>query len=212
MIKISDNLSVTVATAPLLPGCRRICRDVLLKKGKKTENDIAEFLLNLHLTLEIGINSMFSAIMYLDLRVERLRDNFPELVENLDRVGFIERVTMFIYFGTFDFSDISLDLLKQHYSIISRLRNFCGVRNALIHGHSMYEITDFQGRNKQTKAFALLTEETIKRQIEAFIQITNSLDFFIRAMVSMNFTDSGKEKMVKGFLTTDFLFARGEWE
>ncbi len=176
---------------------REKCSRILCKK-ERSINDIMDFCISLHLVLEIGLNAFFRNILGIMSKqiVER-----PKLYENLDNIGFIDKVTLFIYLGDFKFPDI--EKAKKYHKIIGKLRNFNGMRNKLLHGHSASTHYSDAGVSK-SKLGANLTEARLLKQIDDFKFIIEGVGFYFDHLVC-GIKDHARADFKKQYLDTSFL-------
>ncbi|HBA36837.1 TPA: hypothetical protein DCZ15_03105 [Candidatus Falkowbacteria bacterium] len=152
------------------------CRE-LINKGLNNKEDIMQFLLSLHIVLEVGINSFFRALILV-----RRFGGFK--TDCIDQVSFIDKITMFFYLP-YSSGVISSEVIEQNRSAISKLKSFAEVRNKLMHGHINAEIFEtpdnlFAGKIKKVTATAkLIHNDVVIKQISDFKFIVSSLSFFI---------------------------------
>lgn len=172
---------------------RKKCHE-LINKGLNNEDDIMQFLLSLHIVLEVGINSFFRTLV-----LARRFGDFK--TDCIDQVNFIDKVTMFLYLP--HISNItSSEVIEQNRSAISKLKNFSEIRNRLMHGHmngKIFDITEdvFAGKAKKLTATAkLIHNDVVIKQIDDFKFIINSILFFLDAYwdsLGIEETEEGKK-------------------
>lgn len=154
----------------------------IFKEGRFSENDIIDILISLHLILEIGLNGLFRVISQPTFKKDI---DIMERMEKIDNINFIDKVTMFIYFGNFDFKDTAhfknrLEEATKYHKIIGILKDFAQVRNSLLHGHALSEIRDLNADSKRdTKTKAKLSEDFLDKQIKKFEFILNGIAFYL---------------------------------
>lgn len=96
-----------------------------------------------------------------------------------------------------------LYMADEYHSIIGKLRNFCEIRNKLLHGHSI--TTLFVGDNiENLETKELLSRSKIDEQINKFRYIFGGLCFYVDHIDS-SITESGKNSFKKEYLDDSFL-------
>src|ERR1035437_9876343 len=141
-IKISDSVSFTVESNYLFYSSRKKISE-LLEKDKLNQNDIIDIFIGLHIVLELGINNVFRKIITPTLQ-KKISTHI--MIENLDNINFIDKIVMFIYYSKFNFTDI--DKATEYHKLIKKLRSFSEMRNKLLHGHSIMEVSGEKGISK----------------------------------------------------------------
>lgn len=163
------------------------------------QNDIIDILISLHIVLEVGLNTFFRHLSLIGIKK---KINEFEIMSNLDKVNFRDKVTLFIYNSKFNFKGKEDDAVRYH-KIIGKLRNFSGMRNRLLHGHSISTIFDGkESRNSQLKQ--KITLRNLKIQIKEFVFILKGMSFYLDCLES-SLTISGKKDLQKEYLSDDFL-------
>ena len=182
----------------LVISSREKCKHILSKEIR-TKDDIIDFLINLHLVLEIGLNTFYRHIILMGI----VKDiSHTKIVENLDKIGFAEKTTLFFYLPNFDFQGYEAEAGKYH-SAIRMIGDFSGIRNNLLHGHMIWEI--ILGENRRpSRTFELITEDSIKSQIEKFKFILEAVSFYFDHLDSP-ITQEWREDYKKAYLNDDFL-------
>ena len=178
----------------------------LLSKSELNENDIIDAFISLHILLEVSLNSLFRELSLLSIK-----ENFDKLkvieildkkiIENLDKISFKDKMTLFLYNSKFKFQDINK--AKKYHKIIGTLRDFANIRNRLLHGNSI--ITVIEGsvtRSSETKK--RLKEDRLKEQVKKFIFILEGLKYYLDCLDS-SLTSSAKENYKKEFLDASFI-------
>ncbi len=170
----------------------------LLKITKMTEENKIDFYISLHIVLETNLNTLFR---HLTLMTFKKNVDPHVITENLDKINFIDKVILFIYNSKFDFKTNS-DEVVEHHKIIGKLRNFCQIRNKLLHGHSISNVYQ-DGTIKPSLARKIL-DDGLSLQIEKFKEIIAGMRFFV------NHLDNGvkgtwKESFSQSFLDDDFI-------
>lgn len=161
---------------------KRVCND-FLQKYTLNDVEILDFLLSLHLVLEIGVNSFFRSLYYIYSNLE-----FSKYENLLDDVSFLNKIQYFLSSNRFTYRDgkevdEAEKLAKQ---VISDIKNFNEVRNKIVHGHS---ISEYSGAvSKKSKLLELIRPSQVKDQVERFKKIIDSLNYFVDRLV-INSTD-----------------------
>ena len=177
---------------------KKICNH-LLALDKHTEENIVDFLISLHIVLEVSLNSLFRR-----LTIEQIKKSVDRLkvIENLDNISFIDKTILFIYSSNFNFRS-KLDKATKYHKIISKMKQFSEARNKLLHGHSISTLFPQEGPERDSGMRALLSEKYMKEQIKRFKFILEGMRFYIDCLES-DFTSSGKKYLKKEFLNDDF--------
>ncbi|OHA18576.1 MAG: hypothetical protein A2664_02975 [Candidatus Taylorbacteria bacterium RIFCSPHIGHO2_01_FULL_46_22b] len=199
MIQINVSVKARTEHVYLLHSNRERCHRLLQKKTL-AEEEIIDFLIALHLVLEIGINALFRHIVIPTIKKEI--DEF-KIMKNLDNVSFRDKVTMFVYTSNFDFSG-KLEIASQYHQIIEKLKDFSSIRNQLLHGHSISTIYTEEGNRHSELRKAISSAEFLKRHIEKFRFIMEGMRFYLDALGS-SLTASGREGLKKEYLDYSFL-------
>lgn len=174
-IDMSESLSARVESDYLIISNKEKCAE-LLKKESLDENDIIDFYISLHIVLEVGLNTLFR---HLSLKGIVKPITEAEIIKNLDKVGFINKITMFIYNSTFTFTEPDLSRAGEYHSIIGEVINFSGVRNLLLHGHSISTIFTGDGNKRESVARKAINKDKLNKQIELFKHILEGMKFYI---------------------------------
>lgn len=173
-VQIKDSLVAFQDSLYLVVSNRKQC-NALLSKKELSEEDIVDIYISLHFVLEISLNALYRQITRRQI-VKPI--HHQEVIENIDKIGFIEKTTLFIYNSSFDFGD-DLEESATHHQIIKKLIAFAGIRNKLIHGHSIGSLTTGDGSTRLTKTKEALELERLKLQIKLFIDINKGMQFFL---------------------------------
>ena len=173
--------------------CRRI-----VNKEDKSLNDIADFLISLHLVLEISINALIREIIVNNL--QKTIDK-AKIVGNLDRISFIDKTVLFVYMEKYDFP-VYEDILAadEHHGIIGTMKSFAETRNFLMHGSMIGGFLD--GKSSNTVVVPRLTMEHMNDQIGKFKKICDGMKFYLEHLATRN-PDIDRLKGV--FLSYEFL-------
>ena len=168
--------------------------------NKWNTQNIIDFLVSLHLVLEIGLNSFFRQIILMQLQktIDKIK-----IAENLDCISYIDKTILFFYLPHFDFQE-KIEKADYYHSAIGKLKNFSEIRNKLLHGHMVGQITYADGRTSESKTFELISEEILKDQKESFKFIMEAVSFYFDHLES-SFTHKGKEDVKKFYLDAGFL-------
>lgn len=151
----------------------------LLKKKNLSPNDICDFLISLHIVLEVSINSLFREIIINNLQKTISKE---KIVDDLDKLSFIDKVIFFILFSKFNFNS-EIDKANNYYSIIGKLKDFTEPRNKLLHGAM---VGSFADSDSITHTANLLTPENKEKQIKSFKDILEGLRFYCNCLINTN--------------------------
>ncbi len=175
----------------------------LFSKGHYGENDIIDILISLHLILEIGINGLFRALSNQTFKKDV---DILERMEKIDSINFIDKVTMFVYFGNFDFKD-KLDEATKYHKIIGTLKDFTYMRNALLHGHALHTITDLDtSAKRKTRTQEKLNVEFLNNQIKKFQFIMDGMTFYLDCYECQRIPIDIKAGYFGAYLEKSFLY------
>ena len=198
-------LAVITTSEYLLESRKRRCRK-LLGKECLGEEDIIEIYLALHFVLEIGLNGLFRELYLPEIKKGL---SWKDVAKNIDEISFRDKLTLFIYNSPFDFGS-KIDEAKRRHSVIEETRQFCKVRNQLIHGHLIrterYVNVDVK-KSKEIKSPTrlLLTEERLGEQLERFRYIVESTRFYLEHFDEKRLPKRKKELLIKEYLDLGFL-------
>ncbi len=197
-ITVQDSLSMTLESNYLLISSREKLAS-LLSKQNIDRNDIIDIFIALHLVLELGINHLFRKII-----IPTLKKNIDThvMIDNLDGISFIDKTIMFIYYSKFNFGDI--DEASEHHSIINKLRAFSEMRNKILHGHSVSEISK-DGESSSSNLRKNLTSSKLFQQIEYFKSILKGLSYYLDSLELDPLTLVGKEQLKTSYLDYSFI-------
>jgi len=196
-IGISESISISTESNYLLISNKEKVA-YLLNNSDLNQNDIIDVFIGLHIILEVGINTLFRQLISPVLK-EKI--DIHEMVENLDKVNFIDKTIMFIYYSRFDFKD--LDQAGRFHSIISKLRSFSEMRNKLLHGHSISTRSE-NGVNTKSRLAKNLNLNKLQEQLLNFRFILEGMGFYLDSL-NMGVTDAGKKAYKESFLDYSFL-------
>lgn len=200
-MQISESITARTESCYLTISNRDKCRDLIKKSAASdlSEEEIIDFLIAIHIVLETGLHAFFRQISLAGIRkdIDRLT-----VVNNLDRIGFIEKATLFIYNSKFNFAT-HIDDATRYHKIIESMKAFAEPRNKLLHGHSISTVIEDSGsRDSETRK--ITTHGRAQKQVDLFIFIMEGLSFYLDCLDS-SFTDSGKESLRAQYLDVDFL-------
>jgi hypothetical protein len=171
-----------------------------LKVTDPKEEDILEFLLNLHFVLEIGINTFFRNYY----KHTSNYDFFAESKE-IDNIDFYSKVAIFLHENNFTLEDgdAVADSKTKVKQIMGTIKNFNYTRNMIVHGHSVSEI--HYGEQKiQSNLKSQLNLDHVIKQTEGFKRIINNLNYFIERL-STKIPKEQLNALQRIYLNTDFL-------
>lgn len=173
----------------------------LLAKKQLSENDIIDIYISLHIVLEVSLNALHRHIITSQIikPIDRL-----EVTKNIDGIGFIEKTILFIYNAHFVFYD-ELEQAAYHHKIIGKLRSFAGIRNKLLHGHSIGSLTTEDNITHQTEARINLNVEKLKQQLKLFVEIHEGMKFFLDHLDVEGWNEEYIEDLKVQYLSYDFI-------
>lgn len=184
----------------LLDSRKDICR-MIIKKRTLEEGDILDFLLSLHIVLEVGINGFFRTFISPTFKKDiDLRD----MIENLDKISFIDKVVIFIYYSKFKFDDI--EKATNYHKIIGELKSFSEIRNKILHGHAVSTISTANGEDSESILRKKLNHNILNSQIRKFKFILEGLKYYIMMLDSSLVPNgTGRESYINRYLDGNFL-------
>lgn len=171
----------------------------LLMSSDLDENDIIDILICLHMVLEVGLNTLYRHLSLFSLKKNI---NPLKVIENLDNITFIDKTTLFIYNSKFDFAGKE-KLANEYHGIIDTIKDFAGIRNGLLHGHSISTILE-EGAKTHSKLKKEINLEKMKKQIVKFCFITEGMRFYLDCL-DTTLTKEGRESLKKSYLDDGFL-------
>src|SRR3989344_3235133 len=170
-IGIRDSVAARTESNHLVISNKEKCRQILAKENL-TEEDIIDFLVSLHVVLEVSLNSLFRNLSLLGIK--KGVDDF-EVAKNVDEISFIHKATLFIYNSKFNF-DGKLDAATHYHSIIGTLKDFAAPRNKLLHGHSISTIFA-EGNQRHSPLRRNINRQYLDEQITKFRHIMEGMRF-----------------------------------
>jgi hypothetical protein len=198
-IGIRESISARSESGYLIIKNKQICSDIL-KISSPNEENLIDFLVSIHLVMEISLNTFFRTI---SLNEMQKRVSTRDVIKNLDGISFIDKAILFIYNSHFDFNGNLHDADKYH-SVIGQLRNFSGPRNKLLHGHSISTIFGQNGENSHSETRGIITLDKMEEQVDLYRKIMEGLRFYFDCLKS-SYTPSGKESIKRSYLDDSFL-------
>lgn len=182
----------------LIDSNKEKCQTIFSQKEWQ-DGELIDGYIALHIVLEAGLNSLFR-----ELAVRSLKKGVSEIdvIENIDKVSFIDKVTLFVYNSTFNF-DQRLGEATKYHAVIGKLRSFCEIRNQLLHGHAIASITDSKGVTKHTKARKNISYKRLVQQLNDFRFITEGLSFYLDCIDNIH--ENERNRLKKYYLSSDFL-------
>jgi len=197
-ISVGNFVSARTESNYLIITNKEKCRQILTKKDL-TEEDIIDFLIAIHIVLEVSLNSLFRNLSLMGIK--KGVDDF-EIGQNIDEISFIHKTTLFIYNSKFNF-DGKLDESTHYHSIIGKLKNFAAPRNRLLHGHSISTI--FSGGNQRHSFLRQsINRHYLREQMGKFRDIVEGMRFYLDCLDS-SLTPEGRADFKKAYLDDDFL-------
>jgi len=197
-IKVTDSVKARTESEYLISSNKEKCKQ-LLGKSSLSEGDIIDVLVSLHIILEVSLNTLFRHLSLMGIKKDV--DEF-EIIKNIDAINFIDKTVLFIYNSKFNF-DTKLTEASRYHSIIGTLKNFAGLRNQLLHGHSISSVFS-EGKSRQSPLKKNINPESLESQIERFKFILEGMRFYLDCLDS-SLTLNGKESFKKAYLNDDFL-------
>lgn len=179
---------------------KELCSKLINTKRILSENEILEVLLSLHIILEVGVNAFFRNLYSHVSNLDGFKND-----NRLDDVGFLDKTIFFLGTSKFNLKDVKDVELSNSYSknLISRIKNFCHVRNLIIHGHSVSEISR-GGNSKKSNLKSKLNQDFLDSQIKNFKEILDNYNFFVDKFDSHISKDQIK-MLQNNFLSYKFL-------
>ena len=199
-MKLQYSVQVYTDSLYLLQSNRLRCQE-LLNKDRLDENDFIDIYISMHIVLEVSLNALHRQLITSRI-VKPI--NRMEVIENVDRIGFIEKTILFIYNANFNFST-GYEESAIHHRIIGKLRTFSGIRNKLLHGHSIASLMVDEQTTRISSARSNLTFDKLKVQIKLFIEIYDGMKFFINHLELEGMDQGFKEDLITQYLTYDFI-------
>lgn len=196
-IRIKDSVTI-MAESNYLFYSNREKVSILLNKKLLNKDDIIDIFIGLHIVLELGINNVFRKIISSDFKKDI---DTHIMINNLDNINFIDKTIMFIYYSKFKFTDISE--ATRYHSIINKIKSFSEMRNKLLHGYSISEISGENGifKSKLKKDLNLIK---LKQQLEDFKFILDGLCYYLDCVES-SWTTNGKNLLKETYLNHNFI-------
>lgn len=197
-IKITDSVSGRTESGYLITSNKEKCRQILAK-GSLNEGDIIDFLVALHIVLEVSLNSLFRNLSLTGIK--KGVDDF-EIAQNIDEISFIHKTILFIYNSKFNF-DRKLSEATRYHSIIGKLKDFAAPRNKLLHGHSISTVFS-EGNQRHSPLRRNINSQYLDEQIRKFKDIMEGMRFYLDCLDS-SLTTSGKDSFKRECLDDNFL-------
>jgi len=197
-IKIKDSMKVRSESGYLISSNKEKCARIISESDINT-NDIIDCLVSLHIILEVSLNTFYRHIALASLKKDI---NEFEVMENVDRINFIDKTILFIYNANFDFKE---ELIKaaEYHKIINTLKDFSELRNKLLHGHSISTIFDGE-KNLDSKLKSKINLSCLSEQIKKFRFILEGMRFYLNHL-DVRGDIINKEFLKDNYLSDDFL-------
>lgn len=206
-IIVSEPVNVTANVNPLeirteseylVTSNKEKCR-LLLSGRDLNEADIIETFISLHLVLEVSLNSLFRRLSLIGMKktISEIK-----VAENIDRINFRDKMVLFIYNSKFNFAD-DLDKATSYHNIIEKLKNFSEIRNKLLHGYSIIEISS-EDKIEQSPLKKKINLECLGEQIKKFKFILEGMRFYLDRLES-DLSQGEKETFKNSYLDDSFL-------
>ena len=91
------------------------------------------------------------------------------------------------------------------HKIIVKLKNFTGIRNKLLHGHSIGSLTVGNKPRRDTEARSALEINKLKEQIRLFVDINKGMQFFLDHLDNKGWNKNYIEDLKNEYLSYDFI-------
>ncbi|MFW0862073.1 MAG: hypothetical protein ACKKL6_00595 [Candidatus Komeilibacteria bacterium] len=192
-----NNISVIAESPYLIKSNKEKCKKIIGKEPDVSPNSRADFLISLHLVLELSLNALLREIIVNNLQK---KIDKSKIVNNLDKISFIEKITLFVYMEKYKFDYDEIEKADEYHSIIGKMKEFSKTRNLLMHGSMIGSFLD--DHSSPTTATSVLTPEHMNEQIENFKYILEGVKFYLNHLKNCTFN---KKELIDKFLNTDFL-------
>lgn len=182
----------------LIDSNRQKCKQIF-SKSEWRDGELVDGYIALHIVLEASLNSLFR-----QLTVKSLVKSVDELevMQNIDKISFIDKTILFIYNSRFNFGNELADANKYH-GVIKKLRAFCEIRNQLLHGHAIATITDSSGVRRDSVARGNINYDRLVQQLNDFRFIIDGVNFFVSHLDGIS--EAEKRHYRQDFLDYSFL-------
>lgn len=197
-ISVHDGITLKHESDYLIVSNKQNCQR-LLENSPLEQGHIIDIFISLHIVLEAGLNTLFRHITLTSFK--KMVDEF-KVIENIDNINFIDKTILFIYNSKFDFSGKEQQA-REYHSIIGKLRKFSGIRNSLLHGHSISTINN-NGNVEHSKLKRNINLDYLKVHIKEFKDILEGVSFYLDCLDS-DIPSSQKDVWKKTYLDTGFL-------
>jgi hypothetical protein len=194
-----NNVTLKVESNYFFISRRNKCTE-FLKIDDPKEADILEFLLNLHFVLEVGINTFFRNYYKFSSNYDFFKNS-----REIDNINFNDKVTIFLNENNFTLiTGENLYTSREKVNEITGLtKNFNNIRNMIVHGHSVSEISSGDHK-EQSSLKSKLTKESYIKQIDSFKKIITNINYFIDRLDTKIQREQIK-MFQKNYLDLDFL-------
>jgi hypothetical protein len=199
MLITFSNVTVKTESNYFFISRRKKCTE-FLKINDPKESDILEFLLNLHFVLEIGVNTFFRNYYKCLTNYDFINGS-----KEIDNISFSDKVTIFLNENRFNLrtgEDLKTNRDKVS-KIIKRIKDFNYIRNMIVHGHPINEISSGEYKN-QSELKSKLNKVFYTKQIENFKEIISNINYFVDRIETTIRRDT-IEMFQKIYLNLDFL-------
>jgi hypothetical protein len=204
-VTMTDSLFLEQESNYLINSNKEKCKKIFLSCNNNlnslNENEIIDLYISLHIILEISLNALFRGISLLFIKKDI---NELDIIDNIDKINFIDKTVLFIYNSAFNFHN-KLTEATHYHSLIGMLRSFAEARNKLLHGHSIRTISNGNEiRHSKLKAF--ICKEKLNEQIVKFRFICEGMRFFINSLDS-NISKQQRETFINNYLDDNFILS-----
>lgn len=172
----------------------------ILSNERLSRGDIIDVYIALHIILEVSLNGLFRHLSLPDIK-----KGIPEaeITENMDKISFYHKTILFIYNSRFDFST-SLDEATKYHTVIGNIRNFCNIRNKLLHGHEISQ-TFTNNALVDNPLKKSLTEKELAKHIVKFQDIIEAIRFYLIHLNVPNGSSIDKDRLNDRYLNDSFI-------
>ena len=149
--------------------------------------------------LEASLNGLYRSLALASIKkgIDEI-----EVTKNLDNISFIDKTILFIYNSHFEFGD-DLAAATQYHGVIGKLKDFSGLRNALLHGHSI-KMVNVGGIKKYSPLKQELNDDNLMKQVDKFQYIIEGVRFYVEHLHPA-VKDTDKDVYLTRYLDDNFI-------
>lgn len=178
---------------------RQKCKE-LFSKTEWKHGELIDGYIALHIVMEAGLNSLFRKLALRSLKkdVDQIK-----VMKNIDEISFRHKAVLFIYNSKFDFDGKLSDAARYH-KIIDTLKDFCAIRNELLHGHAIATIFGPDGSEPRhtTTRKNIMSAEEVEKQLDRFRFIMDGMIFYLDCLEDLSTQE--KEQYKNDYLGYEF--------